>query len=97
MLTSCSMTKDIPEDEQLFTGLKTIVYQDAKPSDNLISTQEEVEAALATAPNGSLFGSSYYRLPFSWGVTVWNKYSTKQTGFARWMTKTFGKQPVASA
>ena len=94
MLTSCSMTKDIPEDDQLFTGLKSIVYQDAKPSDNLISTQEEVEAALATAPNGSLFGSSYYRLPFSWGVTVWNKYSTKQTGFARWMTKTFGKQPV---
>ena len=94
MLTSCSMTKDIPEDDQLFTGLKSIVYQDAEPSDNLIATQEEVEAALATAPNGSLFGSSYYRLPFSWGVTVWNKYSTKQTGFARWMTKTFGKQPV---
>ena len=94
VLTSCSMTKDIADDDQLFTGLEKIVYQDAEESDNLIETQTEVEAALATAPNGSLFGSSYYRVPFSWGVTVWNKYSTKQTPFARWMTKTFGKQPV---
>ena len=88
------MTKHLEDGEQLFTGLKTIVYQDAEESDNLISTQEEIEAALATAPNGSLFGSSYYRVPFSWGVTVWNKYSGKQTPFAKWMTKTFGKQPV---
>lgn len=91
---SCSMTKDIPEGDQLFTGLKTIQWQDAQPSDNLITTQEEVEAALATAPNGSLFGSSYYRLPFSFGVSVWNKYAEKDSGFARWMTKTFGRQPV---
>lgn len=94
LLASCSMTKDIPEDDQLFTGLEKIVYQDAEESDNLIETQEELEAALATVPNGSLFGSSYHRVPFSWGVTVWNKYSTKDSGFAKWMTKTFGKQPV---
>ena len=72
LLTSCSMTKDIPEGDQLFTGLKTIQWENAEPSDNLIETQTEVEAALATAPNGSLFGSSYYRVPFSVGVSVWN-------------------------
>ena len=94
LLVSCSMTKDIPEGEQLFTGLKTIKWENAEPSDNLIETQAEIEAALATAPNGSLFGSSYYRLPFSFGVSVWNKYSEKDTPFARWMTKTFGRQPV---
>ena len=93
-LASCSMTKDIPADDQLFTGLEKIVYQGAEQNDNMIETQEELEAALATAPNGSLFGSSYYRVPFSFGVTVWNKYSEKTSGFARWMTKTFGKQPV---
>ena len=93
-LSSCSMTKNIPEDDQLFTGLKAITYEDYEQNDNFVKTQEEVEAALATAPNGSLFGSSYYRVPFSFGVSVWNHYSEKNTPFARWMTKSFGKQPV---
>ena len=94
LLVSCSMTKNIPEGDQLFTGLKTIQWVDAEQSDNFIETQTELEAALATAPNGSLFGSSYYRLPFSFGVSVWNKYAGKDTNFAQWMTKTFGRQPV---
>ena len=94
ILVSCSMTKNIPEDDQLFTGLKSITYEDYEQNDNFTKAQEEVEAALATAPNGSLLGSSYYRLPFSMGVSIWNHYSGKDTGFARWMTKTFGSQPV---
>ena len=94
ILVSCSMTKNIPEDDQLFTGLKAITYENYEQNDNFTSTQEEVEAALATAPNGSIFGSSYYRVPFSIGVSIWNQYSEKNTPFARWMTKSFGKQPV---
>lgn len=94
IFASCSMTKNIPEDDQLFTGLKSITYEDYEQNDNFTKAQEEVEAALATAPNGSLLGSSYYRLPFSMGVSIWNHYSGKDTGFARWMTKTFGNQPV---
>lgn len=94
ILASCSMTKNIPEDDQLFTGLKSITFEDYEQNDNFTKAQEEVEAALATAPNGSLLGSSYYRLPFSMGVSIWNHYSGKDTGFARWMTKTFGSQPV---
>ena len=93
-LSSCSMTKDIPEGDKLFTGLTGISYADYEQNDNFTQTQEEVEAALATAPNGSILGSSRYRLPFSYGVTVWNKYANRDSGFARWMTKTFGKQPV---
>ena len=89
------MTKNIPEGDQLFTGLTKINYEDLdKKSDHATLTQEEVDAALATAPNGSLFGSSYYRVPFSIGLSVWNHYSGRKGGFAKWMTKTFGKQPV---
>lgn len=94
LLVSCSMTKEIPDDDQLFTGLTKITYQDYEANDNFTQTQLEVEAALATAPNGAIFGSSYYRVPFSWNVSVWNKYHGKDTPFARWMTKSFGKQPV---
>lgn len=99
-LASCSMTKNIPEDDQLFTGLTKIAYQDEKAynvdayDDHLETTKAELEAALATEPNGSLFGSSYYTVPWSWHLWVYNKYSGKDSGFARWMTKTFGKAPV---
>ena len=97
LLAGCSMTKGIPEDEQLFTGLKKIQYTDERKDsfiDHLDVTKEEVEAALITVPNGSLFGSSYYTVPWSWHLWVYNKYSQKNSGFARWMTKTFGKPPV---
>ena len=66
MLTSCSMTKNIPEDDQLFTGLKKIAYIDERKDSfatHLETTKEEIEAALATEPNGSVFGSSYYSVP----------------------------------
>ena len=96
-ITSCSMTKNIPEDEQLFTGLKNIAYIDEREdsfSTHLETTKEELEAALATIPNGSLFGSSYYTVPWSWHLWVYNKYSQKDSKFAKWMTKSFGKPPV---
>ena len=95
---SCSMTKNIPEDDQLFTGLTKIVYEDEPENnpfeDHLDAIKEEVEAALATTPNGSLFGSSYYHTPWSWRLWVYNTYANKDSKFARWMTKSFGRAPV---
>ena len=96
-LVSCSMTKGIPDDEQLYVGLKKTIYADEREdaySAHQATTIEEVEAALATAPNGSLFGSSYYTVPWSWHLWVYNHYAGKDSGFARWMTKSFGKPPV---
>ena len=107
LVTACSTTQNIPDDDQLFAGLTKISYSEtadtlgtAEPetqktqSQHLNDTKAEVEAALATAPNGALFGSSYYHTPFSWRLWIYNKYSTRDTKFARWVTKTFGKAPV---
>lgn len=94
VMTSCSTTSGIPDDDQLFVGLTEIKYDNYKSSDHFIATQAEVEAALATAPNGALFGSSYYRTPFPYGLWIWNAFSGKDDGFSKWMVKSFGKQPV---
>jgi outer membrane protein assembly factor BamA len=92
------MTKGLPEDDQLFTGLKKTVWADLPEEDpyqeHLETTMDEVEAALATEPNGSLFGSSRVTVPWSWHLWVYNKYSGKSSKFAKWMTKSFGKPPV---
>ena len=94
LLVSCSMTKNIPEGDPLFTGLTKIAYENQDNDPNFASAQSEVEAALATKPNGAIFGSSYHRVPFSFGVSVWNHYQGSESGFGKWMLKSFGKQPV---
>ena len=90
----CSTTSSLEDGEQLFIGLKPIDYSDGEGNSHLDATKTEIEAALATAPNGALFGSSYYRTPFPYGLWIWNAFNDKESGFAKWMTKSFGKQPV---
>ncbi len=98
LLVACSMTKGIPEDDQLFTGLKHTIWTDTLKNnpyeEHISTTKEEIEAALATKPNGSIFGSSYITVPWSWHLWVYNKYSGKDSKFAKWMTKSFGTPPV---
>ena len=94
LLCACSTTKYLPNDEQLFIGLEKITYADYERNDHAIQTQEELEAALATAPNGALFGSSYYRTPFPYGLWIWNATSNAKTKFGKWLNHSFGKAPV---
>ena len=94
LLTSCSTTKHIPDDDYLFTGLTKIEYKDYEDNANFVATQEEIEAALATAPNGALFGSSYYRTPFPYRLWIWNYAYGSSGKFKKWLNKTFGKAPV---
>lgn len=94
MVSGCSTTSSLKDGEQLYTGLLPIEYTNYERSDQQLSTQEEVEAALATAPNGALFGSSYYRTPFPYGLWIWNACSNSNGVVAKWFNKTFGKAPV---
>lgn len=100
LLSACSSTKSIPEGDQLFTGLSKIEYntpaKETAPgsAEHYGATQDELEAALATAPNGSLFGSSSMRSPFLFGLWVWNAYQDSETAFGKWMLNSFGSRPV---
>ena len=93
-LSACSTTKHIPDDDQLFIGLEKIVYTDYERNTHAEDTQAEVEAALATAPNGALFGSSYHRTPFPYALWIWNATQGAKTKFGRWMGSLFAKPPV---
>ena len=42
MLMSCSSTKNIPEDDQLFVGLTKIEYKDYEKNDHFLAVQDEV-------------------------------------------------------
>ena len=94
LLLSCATTSHVPDDDQLFIGLKKIEYGEHAESQHFTETQEEVEAALATQPNGALFGSSYYRTPFPYGLWIWNATHNAKGKFGQWLNRTFGKAPV---
>lgn len=101
LLASCISTKSVPDGDQLFTGLTRISYdtdtiasRDIPFPDHHNDIKAEVEAALATMPNGAIFGSSYYHAPFSWRLWVYNRFNGKDSKFAKWMMKSFGKPPV---
>ncbi len=97
LLVGCSSTSALKEGEQLFTGLKPIDYRNYEPGAYADSAKEEMEYALASAPNGALFGSSYYRTPFPVRLWIWNAFSQSEGGLAKWITKTFGSKPKLMA
>lgn len=94
MLVSCSTTSGLPEGDQLFAGLKKIKYEDYEKNTHFAETKTEVEAALATEPNGSLFGSSYYRSPFPVSLWIWNGFQGREGVVSKWIARSFGQPPV---
>lgn len=97
LLVGCSSTSALKEGEQLFTGLKPIDYRNYESGAYADSAKAEMESALASAPNGALFGSSYYLTPFPVRLWIWNAFSQSEGVFAKWMTKTFGSKPKLMA
>lgn len=59
----------------------------------MITTKEEVEAALAYAPNGSMFGSSQRRWPFSAGLCFYDAFVNDSSAVGRWLFNSFSTQP----
>lgn len=94
MIAGCSTTSSLEHGQQLYIGLKPIDYTNYEGGDHKNATQEELEAALAMAPNGALFGSSYHRTPIPYGLWIWNACHGSSGVFKKWLNNSFGKQPV---
>jgi len=55
---------------------------------------QEVEAALAYAPNNSLFGSSTTRFPLPIGLWIYNGFQKYKGGIGKWIFDKFAAKPV---
>lgn len=64
LLAGCSTTKNLPEGETLYVGVKNInvINEDKTPAG--VQTLEEVEAALSYPPNNAILGSNSCVFPF---------------------------------
>lgn len=98
---ACSTTEKISDGEQLYVGIKSTKYHretgDAKDKTTVQAfntAKEEVDAALAYAPNGSVFGSSSFTQPLKLRLRIYNRYAESESRFGRWMFKHFSEAPV---
>lgn len=94
LAAACSTTKHLPEGEVLYTGQKAMIVNNRSTTPTGETALEEVEAALATAPNNSLLGSSTIRVPFPFGLWVYNGFVKYEKGFGRWIFNRFAAKPV---
>lgn len=96
LVCGCSQTSSLEEGEQLYIGTKSINYKNYEQNDHFISTQEEIDASLAAAPNGSFVGSSSIRF-FPWRLWVYNSTYGKEGTISKWLNSSFGDAPVTMA
>ena len=93
-LASCSVTKHLPEDEVLYTGIRKIVIMDRDSTPEGDVTLEEVEAALSYPPNNALLGSSSVRIPFPFGLWMYNALVNKKGKVGQWLFRKLAAKPV---
>ena len=91
---ACSSTSALRQGQQLYAGLESTEYSGYEPGEHFDMVREEIEAAIAAEPNGSLFGSSHHRTPFPYRLWIWNAFQTSEGKAGKWIAKTFGKAPV---
>ena len=102
LATSCSTTKNLPEGEVLYTGIKEInithKYDSVQYGEEYVketaSAISDIEKALSYPPNNALLGSSSIRVPFPMGLWIYNKFVNKKGKFNKWIFKRLAAKPV---
>lgn len=95
VLVSCSTTSNLPEGEILYTGIKSIDVADSDGSLGAENALDEVKAALAYKPNGSVLGSS--KITYPWPplrLFIYNRFINSEKRFGKWMFRNFSESPV---
>lgn len=92
LVSSCSTTKKLGENDVLYTGVKRLKYhEDSVKVDAGVKT--DIFTAINVKPNNPLY-SPYYRTPFPIGLLLYNYIDEDATGFKGWVYKHFAAKPV---
>ena len=93
-MMSCSTTKKLGEDEQLYVGVKKMEFVSTGGTEITSEAKSEVKSDLNVKPNNPLF-SPYVRSPFPFGLLIYQYCQpTKDKGFKHWFYEQFAKEPV---
>ena len=93
-LSSCSITKHLPEGETLYLGLKDITIQNEDETDAGQTALDEVKGAISIAPNNAIVTYPNIRFPIPFGLWVYNRFERYEKGFGRWIFRKLAADPV---
>lgn len=89
LLTGCSVTKNLPEGEVLYTGQKMVILNESKTGMGE-TTMTEINAALNKTPSTTMLWG-LLKVPFP--MWVYNDFVKYKKGFGRWVFKRFAANP----
>lgn len=93
-LAGCAVEKYIPEGEYFYTGTKINYKDKAEPAPGGDLAKADLTKVLGYKPNGSVFGSSSIRLPFTYPFWINQNMKDSKTALGRWIYKRFGSEPI---
>lgn len=89
VLSACSLTRNLPEGEVLYTGQRTTVVN--KQNTRLGETAlAEVDAALGKTPSTKMMGGF---LPIPFKVWMYNDFVNSKKGLGKWLFNRFAANP----
>lgn len=89
LLTGCSVTKNLPEGEVLYTGEKTVVLNQSKTKVGK-TAMTEIEAALNKTPSTKMLWGF---LPVPFKMWMYNDFVKYKKGIGKWMFNRFAANP----
>lgn len=97
-LASCNVTRRIPDEEVLYTGVKKFDILTPDKEEKLPSgLVDHLKEAINVAPNDALpfkIGSPYLKSPIPVGLWVYNYWNQDAKGIIGWLYRSMVQQPV---
>ena len=93
IFAACSTTSRLAEGEVLYTGVKTIQYNQPDSVKIDSDVKDLIFTAVDVKPNNPLY-SPYIRSPFPIGLWVYNHWDENSTGLKGWLYKKLVAKPV---
>ena len=94
LASACSTTRRIPDDEQLYIGVKKINIEAPEGQKVPEDVQTVLTEAVSVPPNNAIFKSAQYRWPFPVGLWVYNNWDNPPKGLKHWLYEKFVTEPV---
>src|SRR5688572_11488331 len=93
LLSACSNTRFLTEDQKLYTGISKIEITDKEKLKKDKATKEVIHSITFSKPNNALFGTRRILLPI--GLWTHNYLKRKKEGKTEgWVYRNFHKDPI---